>query len=814
MSNSLENIELLMRLLDNDPQLNEPVKQNNVKSTYKVFKNKRFKLEKQYSHIFDTIKATETRRRIKAPPFCVHFKLSLPTKLKKNLEEIQNMCKTFFEKINSTHQNNLEKHLLKIEEKLIKMNATRDPTLMKHYFNTKEWKQISRLKYTKTPNIKISNSIRKIKITSTFFKPKYYNKNLYKTYKEELDRLKKTLNTIKIDQIYNREPIYIGDKEYTAFKASEFTITILPKTVESLKIPTFAINTLNKGLNYTPYTNTYPVETLTKEFETFNYKLLWQDFFKNRKPNDAIQNKKILPTKLNQRKPKTTPPKNLIINNFTTKLKNTFTKCVNNLPRIKTPKSTQEFYATIRYFKARPHLIIKPADKGRTIIIMHQEFYLDLGLSFLRENKNYFKKLETDPLFTYSTKINFILQNLLTKNQITKKLYEIIKPTELLKTPNLYFLPKIHKKPHITGRPICSSNGHPAENISRFLDHLLKPYATSNPLYLKDTPQLLQDIANISEIPDTAILFSVDIVNMYTNIPIYELIETIYSIVKLNPQHLKSTIYNLTPETVKVLLKIVLFTNHFTFNGNIIKQINGIAMGTPCACTITDIFICEFVQKNFFNWKYKPKYYKQYRDDSFGIWLHGETLLNEYLHHLNTLHKQLKFTFTSGKKLQYLDLIITLSPWNTIHTETYYKPTDTFQYLQADSNHPASTIQNIPKSQLLRHVRNCSTPSTLFSHASSLVFNLTKRLHNRKQIFKKFETLRHTTRSKALNYTRKIPTGRTPLIITYNKNLPDLKKEMHTLLPPRLKNIPPLLAFKIKPPLSKYIIRAKFKMHI
>ena len=148
--------------------------------------------------------------------------------------------------------------------------------------------------------------------------------------------------------------------------------------------------------------------------------------------------------------------------------------------------------------------------------------------------------------------------------------------------------------------------------------------------------------------------------------------------------------------------------------------------------------------------------------------------LNEYLHHLNTLHKQLKFTLTCGKKFQSLDLIITLNPWNTIHTETY-EPTDTFQYLQADSYHPASTIQNIPKSQLLRHVRNCSTPCTLFSHASSLVFKLTKR-NNRKQIFKKFETLRHTTRSKALNYTRKIPTGRTSLIVTYNKNLPDLKK--------------------------------------
>ena len=99
------------------------------------------------------------------------------------------------------------------------------------------------------------------------------------------------------------------------------------------------------------------------------------------------------------------------------------------------------------------------------------------------------------------------------------------------------------------------------------------------------------------------------------------------------------------------LLKIVLYTNYFNFNNTIYKQIHGIAMGTACTCTISDIFICNFVKKHFFNWTYQPRYYKQYRDDSFGIWLHKSTLSN-YINHLNSIHPNLKFTLTFGKSIQ------------------------------------------------------------------------------------------------------------------------------------------------------------------
>ncbi len=73
---------------------------------------------------------------------------------------------------------------------------------------------------------------------------------------------------------------------------------------------------------------------------------------------------------------------------------------------------------------------------------------------------------------------------------INTKLHQLIKPNEKPKVPNLYFLPKLHKFPNYSGRPIGSGNSHPAENISLYKDYILIPYATKDPIYLKDGPQL------------------------------------------------------------------------------------------------------------------------------------------------------------------------------------------------------------------------------------------------------------------------------------------------------------------------------------
>ena len=118
-------------------------------------------------------------------------------------------------------------------------------------------------------------------------------------------------------------------------------------------------------------------------------------------------------------------------------------------------------------------------------------------------------------------------------------------------------------------------------------------------------------------------------------------------------------------------------------------------MGTPCACTISDIFICNFMNNAIKDQILKPLYYKQYRDDGFGIWEHGLEKLQEFCNQLNKIHPKIQFTLTTTKTLSYLDLNLEITPFGTISSETAYKSTETFNYLHYDSNHPAHTRNNI-----------------------------------------------------------------------------------------------------------------------
>ena len=86
------------------------------------------------------------------------------------------------------------------------------------------------------------------------------------------------------------------------------------------------------------------------------------------------------------------------------------------------------------------------------------------------------------------------------------------------KAGRFYILPKIHKQGN-PGRPIISSNGHPSERISEFVDYHLKPLVQTLPSFIKDTTHFLLQLQKLGPLPDNAILVTLDVSSLYTNIP-------------------------------------------------------------------------------------------------------------------------------------------------------------------------------------------------------------------------------------------------------------------------------------------------------
>ena len=93
----------------------------------------------------------------------------------------------------------------------------------------------------------------------------------------------------------------------------------------------------------------------------------------------------------------------------------------------------------------------------------------------------------------------------------------------LVKDPKFarfYLLHKTHENLHnVVSRPVISNCGFYTENISSFLDHHLQPIAQKVNSFIKDTNHFLRKIKSLGQLPEGAILCTIDVVGLYPNMP-------------------------------------------------------------------------------------------------------------------------------------------------------------------------------------------------------------------------------------------------------------------------------------------------------
>ena len=73
-------------------------------------------------------------------------------------------------------------------------------------------------------------------------------------------------------------------------------------------------------------------------------------------------------------------------------------------------------------------------------------------------------------------------------------------------------------KPTPVGRPIVSGSGGPTERISSFADLLLQPIAKKQESCIKDNAHFINFNEN-TPLPDKAVLVTLDVCSLYTNVP-------------------------------------------------------------------------------------------------------------------------------------------------------------------------------------------------------------------------------------------------------------------------------------------------------
>ena len=166
--------------------------------------------------------------------------------------------------------------------------------------------------------------------------------------------------------------------------------------------------------------------------------------------------------------------------------------------------------------KKRDDIIITIAYKGGAIVIIDVNDYLNEAHRQLKD-EGFYTELPHNPTSKQGDIINKAIESFIKEKLISEQLGNHLmnaNPT----TPHLYFRPKIHKANN-PGRPIVSSiNSHSAK-ISHFVDIHLQPIDNGIKSHIKDTTDFINKIEKILNLPELAILVTMNVKSLFTNIP-------------------------------------------------------------------------------------------------------------------------------------------------------------------------------------------------------------------------------------------------------------------------------------------------------
>ncbi|CAM9812826.1 unnamed protein product, partial [Heterosigma akashiwo] len=111
------------------------------------------------------------------------------------------------------------------------------------------------------------------------------------------------------------------------------------------------------------------------------------------------------------------------------------------------------------------------------------------------------------------------------------------------------------------------------------------------------------------------------------------------------------------------LVKEVCAAPYFQCEFGLFKQVDGVPMGGPLSCLISDIFMEDYEEKvviKLSDGTVIRADWLRFRDDTWMIWQHSQELFDEFLKKLNDIHPKIKWeaVFEENGQLPFLDVLV------------------------------------------------------------------------------------------------------------------------------------------------------------
>ena len=222
---------------------------------------------------------------------------------------------------------------------------------------------------------------------------------------------------------------------------------------------------------------------------------------------------------------------------------------------------------------------------------------------------------------------------------------------------------------------------------------------TKQESYLKDTTDFINFIEN-TQIPDDAILATLNVSFLYTNTPQSEGIDVIC-------RHCEDHYEQ----------KLPLEENSFKFNERHFLQTHGVAMGTKMAVAFSVIFMADLEKRLLTASPFKPPVWKRFIDDIFSLWNIPNIEVSEFVNFANSFHQSIKFTC---ERAVFLNTEVFKGPRHSTHKilalQTHFKSTETFQYTHFSSCHLFNSKKGFIKREALRLLRTNTVKENFETH--------------------------------------------------------------------------------------------------
>ena len=304
--------------------------------------------------------------------------------------------------------------------------------------------------------------------------------------------------------------------------------------------------------------------------------------------------------------------------------------------------------------------------------------YINKIEELLNDKDNYIK-ITHNPAQKIEKDLNKLLKGWLNNDFITKKVYFHLHSSDSL-LPKAYGLPKIHKE-NVPFRIIVSSVNTALYNLAAYLHNILHVNIPQAKSHVDNSFELSSTLSDF-KLNSTEILVSLDVVSLFTNVPLDLAIDSI------NRRWIYIEKHTMISKNEFIrAIKFILDSTFFTFNNTTFKKIHGTPMGSPLSPIIADLVMQDLELTILNSLDISVPLYFRYVDDI--IMCIPEKYVTIITDKFNNYHNRLKFTNEreNNRCISLLDLTLKIID-NKIHTDWFQKETFSGRLLSFHSNHP------------------------------------------------------------------------------------------------------------------------------